>query len=104
VRWPRRERQPKRECKVAKKTCDGDCTWAAGCSKVGVGRFSQVTNDRKRVNDLRLHQGRVSLAFRKDVFPKRVVKHWNRLPREVVEAPSLEVFKIYIDVAHRDVV
>ena len=45
-----------------------------------------------------------SLAFRKDVFPKRVVKHWNRLPREAVEAPSLEVFKIYVGMALRAIV
>jgi len=75
-----------------------------GCSKVGVGLFSQVTNDRKRVIGLKWHQGRFSLAFRKNVFPKRVVKHWNRLPRKAVESPSLEVFKIYVDVALRDMV
>jgi len=42
--------------------------------------------------------------MRKNFFTERVVRHWNRVPRAVVESPSLEVFRKRVDEALQDVV
>jgi len=55
--------------------------------------FSSACCDRTRGSVFKLKEDRFRLDKRKKVLTVRVVKHWNRLPRDTVDAPSLETFK-----------
>jgi len=74
------------------------------CCKVGVGLFSQLISTRTGANGLKLHQSCFGLDIRKNVFTERVVRHWNRLPKEAGLPPFLEVFKRCVDMAFRSMV
>jgi len=61
------------------------------------GFFNRASSNRTSGNDLTVKEDRFRIYTRKKFFMMRVLKHWNTLPREVVDAPSLETFKVRLD-------
>jgi len=72
--------------------------------KDGENPFSRVCGNRTSSNGFKLREDRFRLDIKQKIFTVRVVKHWNWLPREVVEVPSLETFKARLDGAWSNLV
>jgi len=65
--------------------------------KDGEGLSTGVCSDRTTENGSKVKEGKSRLDIRKKFFTMRVVRHWNRLPREAVAVHSLAVFKARLD-------
>ena len=69
-----------------------------GCHKEeGVKLFSKAPEGRTRSNGWKLIKERSNLELRRNFLTVRTINQWNNLPPEVVNAPTLEVFKKRLD-------
>jgi len=94
---------------LEKRRLQGDLTAAlqylkGDYKKTGEGLFTKACSDSTRGNDFNLKEGRFTSDIRQKFFALRVVRHWNRLPRVSVYAPSLALFKARLDGALSNVV
>lgn len=64
-----------------------------GSGEGGTGLSSLVSMERMHGNGSKLKHGRFRLDIGKHFFTKRVIKHWNRFPREAIDIPSLSVLR-----------
>jgi len=65
--------------------------------KVGEGLFIRASTDGTRGNGFKLEESKFRVNIRNQFFTVRVVRLWNRLPSEAVDAPSLEGLKARLD-------
>ena len=65
-----------------------------GCKKEGDRLFRRVCCDKTKGNGFKLKEGRFTLYMWTMI---RIVRYWNRLPRDVVDAPSLEALKVRLE-------
>jgi len=68
-----------------------------GCQGDRAKLFSAVASNRTNGNGYKRNHRKFRLNMRKNFFTLRVMEHWNRLPTEVVDSPSLEIFKAHLD-------
>lgn len=59
--------------------------------------FTKACKDRTRDDGFKLQETRFRLDIRKKLFTMRMMRHWSKLPREVVDAASLELFEARVD-------